>query len=68
MFFDSHCHLDRIDLDGHNHSFPQLLETIRADQVTRMMCISVDLEQLAETTYANANRLFGLWFCFDWLY
>ncbi|MCZ6722868.1 MAG: TatD family hydrolase [Gammaproteobacteria bacterium] len=44
MFFDSHCHLDRIDLDGHNHSFPQLLETIRADQVTRMMCISVNLE------------------------
>ncbi len=44
MFFDSHCHLDRIDLDGHNNSFPQLLETIRADQVTRMMCICVKLE------------------------
>jgi len=44
MFFDSHCHLDRIDLEGHNNSFSQLLETIRADQVTRMVCISVNLE------------------------
>jgi len=44
MFFDSHCHLDRIDLDGHNNSFSQLLETIRADQVTRMVCIGVNLE------------------------
>jgi TatD DNase family protein len=44
MFFDSHCHLDRIDLDEHNNSFTQLLETIHADQVTRMVCISVNLE------------------------
>jgi TatD DNase family protein len=44
MFFDSHCHLDRIDLEDHNNSFSQLLETIRADQVTRMVCISVNLE------------------------
>jgi TatD DNase family protein len=44
MFFDSHCHLDRIDLDGHNDSFAQLVETVRAEQVTRMMCISVNLE------------------------
>jgi TatD DNase family protein len=44
MFFDSHCHLDRIDLEDHNNSFPQLLETIHADQVTRMVCISVNLE------------------------
>ena len=44
MFFDSHCHLDRIDLEGHNHSFSELLDTIRADLVTRMVCISVNLE------------------------
>ena len=44
MYFDSHCHLDRIDLGDHDNSFPQLLETIRADQVTRMVCISVNLE------------------------
>ncbi|MFT5658793.1 MAG: TatD DNase family protein [Gammaproteobacteria bacterium] len=44
MFFDSHCHLDRIDLAGFNHSFPELLQNIQAEQVTRMVCISVNLE------------------------
>ena len=48
MYFDSHCHLDRIDLDDHNHSFTQLLDTIRADQVTRMVCISVNLESFEQ--------------------
>lgn len=44
MYFDSHCHLDRIDLAGFNHSFPDLLQNIQAGQVTRMVCISVNLE------------------------
>jgi len=44
MFFDSHCHLDRIDLDDYHDSFPELLKTIELDQVTRMLCISVNLE------------------------
>lgn len=44
MYFDSHCHLDRIDLTGFNHSFSELLQNIRAEQVTRMVCISVNLE------------------------
>ncbi len=44
MFFDSHCHLDRIDLADHEHDFERLLQTIAADGVTRMVCIGVDLE------------------------
>ncbi len=44
MYFDSHCHLDRIDLDDFNHDFAQLLQTIEADGVTRMICIGVDLD------------------------
>ncbi len=44
MYFDSHCHLDRIDLDEHNNSFQNLLGTIESDRVTRMVCISVNLE------------------------
>jgi TatD DNase family protein len=44
MYFDSHCHLDRIDLAGFNNSFSDLLNDIRAEQVTRMVCISVNLE------------------------
>ena len=48
MYFDSHCHLDRIDLQDHNNSFTQLLENIRLDQVSRMMCIGVNLESFDE--------------------
>ncbi len=44
MFFDSHCHLDRIKLDEHNNSFQSLLDTIQSSQVTRMVCIGVNLE------------------------
>jgi len=52
MYFDSHCHLDRIDLDDHNNSFPQLLENIRSQQVTRMICIGVNLESF-DAMYAK---------------
>ncbi len=44
MFFDSHCHLDRIDLDDFDNNFDQLLKTIEQDDVTRMLCIGVNLE------------------------
>lgn len=44
MYFDSHCHLDRIDLDGFDNDFNQLLKTIEQDDVTRMLCIGVNLE------------------------
>ena len=47
MFFDSHCHLDRVDLDDFNDDFDQLLATIETDQVTRMICIGVTLESFA---------------------
>lgn len=44
MYFDSHCHLDRIDLDEFDHDFDALLAEIAAQQVTRMICIGVNLE------------------------
>ncbi len=44
MFFDSHCHLDRIDLEDFDNNFDQLLKTIEQDEVTRMLCIGVNLE------------------------
>jgi hypothetical protein len=44
MYFDSHCHLDRIDLDDFNNDFDQLLGTIEQAGVTRMLCIGVNLE------------------------
>ncbi len=48
MFFDSHCHLDRIDLDDFDNDFDQLLQTIEGDGVTRMLCIGVNLESFEE--------------------
>ena len=44
MYFDSHCHLDRIDLDDFDNNFNQLLKTIERNDVTRMLCIGVNLE------------------------
>ncbi|MCP3687136.1 MAG: TatD family hydrolase [Gammaproteobacteria bacterium] len=48
MFFDSHCHLDRIDLADHDNSFSSLLKTIKAQNVSRMLCIGVNLESFDE--------------------
>ena len=44
MYFDSHCHLDRIDLDGFDNDFDILLQAIAEGNVTRLVCIGVDLE------------------------
>lgn len=44
MFFDSHCHLDRIDLSEFNDDFNQLLDQIVQNQVQEMVCICVNLE------------------------
>lgn len=44
MYFDSHCHLDRIDLDGFDNDFNKLLQAVEQAGVTRMLCIGVDLE------------------------
>ena len=48
MFFDSHCHLDRIDLEDYGDDFKQLLRSIEDDGVTRMVCIGVTLESFDE--------------------
>jgi len=44
MFFDSHCHLDRIDLAEFNDDFDHLLNLCREQRVNEMVCISVNLE------------------------
>lgn len=41
MFVDSHCHLDFPDLAAR---LPELLDNMRANQVTHALCISVTLE------------------------
>jgi TatD DNase family protein len=48
MFFDSHCHLDRIDLEMFDHSLDRLLQTARESSVAQMVCISVNLESFEQ--------------------
>jgi TatD DNase family protein len=56
VYFDSHCHLDRIDLDDHAGDFGQLLSTIESSGVERMVCIGVTLESF-EDMYARIAEL-----------
>ncbi|MGD2172468.1 MAG: TatD family hydrolase [Gammaproteobacteria bacterium] len=44
MYFDSHCHLDRIQLEDYDNDFGRLMNTIADEGVTRMICIGVTLE------------------------
>lgn len=44
MFIDSHCHLDRIDLKDFQQDFDQLMNTVRAAQVERVLCVSINLD------------------------
>ena len=47
-FFDSHCHLDRIDLADFDGEFDRLLQTVEGEGVTRMVCIGVTLESFED--------------------
>lgn len=41
---DSHCHLDRLNLDAYDGDFDAMMAATRADGVSHMLCIGVDLE------------------------
>ncbi len=60
MFFDSHCHLDRIDLADYEGDFDCLIDTIAAEGVTRMVCIGVDLDSF-EAMHARVAGLPQVW-------
>lgn len=45
MFIDSHCHLDRLELDKLGLSLAQVLEQAAAAQVHHMLCVSVSLAE-----------------------
>ena len=44
MFFDSHCHLDRIDLADFDNDINSLMARSREQGVDEMVCIGVNLE------------------------
>jgi len=52
MFIDSHCHLDCIDLKDFDNSFSTLINQIKETQVSRMLCVSINLKN-----YDNMRRL-----------
>lgn len=45
MFVDSHCHLDRLELDKLGMSLPQVLDAATKRQIEHMLCVSVSLAE-----------------------
>lgn len=56
MFFDSHCHLDRIELDDFDNDFSQMISSIEDAKVSQLVCIGVDLESF-EQMYEKIHDL-----------
>lgn len=44
MFIDSHCHLDRVDLEPYGGRFADMIQASRDEGVSQMLCVSIDLE------------------------
>lgn len=44
MLVDSHCHLDRLNLDPYEGDFDRFLDATREAGVERMLCVAIDLE------------------------
>lgn len=56
MFFDSHCHLDRIDLADFHNDFDNLLARCEAQGVDQMVCICVNLESFEDMYQKVADK------------
>lgn len=44
MFIDSHCHLDRIDLEPYQNDFDCFMSAVKDSRIEHMLCIAIDLE------------------------
>ena len=58
MYIDSHCHLDRLDLTEFNHNIDNVVANASAAGVSKMLCVSVTLEDfpsMVEKTQAYDN-------------
>lgn len=51
-FVDSHCHLDRLNLEAHGGDFSAMMAATEEAGVSHMLCIGVDLE-----TFPNVQTL-----------
>lgn len=58
MFVDSHCHLDRLELDKLNTQLPDVIDAATAAGVEHLLCVSVSLaefEHMAELVAPYPN-------------
>lgn len=44
MLVDSHCHLDRLDLNPFDGDFSQFMEQVSRDNIEHMLCVSIGLD------------------------
>ena len=60
MFVDSHCHLDRLELDKLGLTLDQVLDAAKQRQIQHMLCVSVSLAEFPSMLalvkpYANVS-------------
>lgn len=48
MFVDSHCHLDRLELDKLGMTLPDVIAAAQAKQVEHMLCVCVSLAEFEQ--------------------
>jgi TatD DNase family protein len=65
MLVDSHCHLDRIDLEPYQNDFTCFMNEAGNSQIEHMLCISIDLEsfpamQKLVADYKNISLTVGV--------
>ena len=48
MYIDSHCHLDRLDLDEFNGDLTNALDKARESGVNHFLCVCIDLEHFSD--------------------
>jgi len=46
MFIDSHCHLDRLNLDPYEGDLSKAIHAAHDNQVSEMLCVAIDLEHI----------------------
>ena len=53
MFIDSHCHLDRLDLNDFDNNLDNVISAAQAVNVEKILCVSVklaDFQSMADKT------------------
>jgi TatD DNase family protein len=65
MLVDSHCHLDRLDLDPYDGDLQKALDNAKAHDVTHMLCVCITLENFNDIIaicqqYDNVMATVGL--------